>query len=361
MHRLLVSLVASIAVASMLVVGCAQSGPAPSPTKPAAAVPTAAPPTKSAVAVPTAAPLTKALDFPAKNRTITLISPWDAGGASDLAMRMLAPSMEKELGVPVQVVDRPGAGSQVGLTEIVGAKPDGYTIGETNIPTTILVYLDKNRKANFGRQSFEPLSMVDIDFSGIAVKADSPIKSPKDLIDAAKAKPGSIKIADPGFLSGSHLDTLLLAQSAGVRFSSVHFSGGAPAITALLGGHVDAVSLATANIMPQVKSGQVRVIGLMSQQESAFYPGVKTFQSQGYNVLGVGGNHGLSVPAGTPKEIVNILAAAVKKAVETDDAKKKLDEMGLTRSYLDPVQFGAAWDQLETVVKPLLAEAEKQQ
>ncbi len=335
MKRRTMMVATAVALASLMGFGVSSSAPAATPSK--------------------------ALNFPAKGRAITIISPWDAGGASDLAVRMLAPSMEKDLGVPVQVVNRPGAGSQVGLAQIVAAKPDGYTIGGTNIPTTILVYLDPERKATFGRKDFEPLAMVDIDFSGIAVRVNSPIRSPKDLIDAAKAKPGGIKIGDPGLLSGSHLDTMLLAKSAGVQFASVHFSGGASAVTALLGGHIDACSLAAANLMPQVKSGELRMIGLMSQEESAFYPGVKTFQSQGYNVLGVGGNHGLSVPAGTPKEIVSLLSAAVKKAVETDDAKKRLTDMGLVRRYLDPVQFGAAWDELEAIVKPLLAEARKQQ
>jgi|GEM_PF-3511648 len=204
MSRRLAFLVSITTLAILVTAGCGQSAPAPTPTKAAAApAATAAPaaatapakaaePTKPAAA-PTVAAAPK-VDFPQKGKSITINVPWDAGGAADVGTRLITPILEKELGVPVQVVNKPGAGSQTGLADFARAAPDGYTIGNTNLPNTFPdLHGPPTAKATYSRKSFVPISNIVWDPEAIAVKADSPIKTVKDLVDLAKTK--EIKVA----------------------------------------------------------------------------------------------------------------------------------------------------------------------
>ena len=358
MYRLLVSLMAVLITAAATLAGCGQAAPTPTqaPAKSAAAptVAAAAPASSQATAAqPTAAPAKK-VDFPQKGKAITLIVPYTAGGATDVGARLLTPLLEKELGTQVQVLNKPEAGAQVGNMELANAKPDGYTLGYTVLPSTITLYLDPERKATFNRKSFLPLALHAIDPAVVGVKDDSPYKTMKDLIDAAKAKPGQLKAAVTGILGPSHLDILQTMKLTGTDFSIVHFDGSAPGVTALLGGHVDAKWGNIGDFMPTMKgSGGIRILGVMDTQESKFLPGVPTFQSQGINQIAAV-SRGLSLPAGTPKEIVDILSAATKKAMQDPEHQKKLEEMGVAVRYMSPEEFGAYWDRSEAELKPLV-------
>lgn len=158
--------------------------------------------------------------FADKSRPITHIVAYPPGGGTDVTARLLAPMLEKELGVPVQVVNKPGAGGQVGFTELVRSKPDGYTIGNLILPTVITTYLNPERKAVFSRKSFELLALQDNDPGIIAVKTDGPYKTLKDLIDAAKAKPGSIRTTTSGILSDDHIAAMITEEVAGLNLPS---------------------------------------------------------------------------------------------------------------------------------------------
>jgi tripartite-type tricarboxylate transporter receptor subunit TctC len=294
------------------------------------------------------------VDFPVKGKTISLIVPYDAGGAGDIGARLLAPFLEKELGGTVEVVNKPGAGSQIGVTELSRAKPDGYTIGFTHLPATIAVYLDPERQAAFTRASLQPIAMYVVDPSAIAVKGNSPMKSLKDLVDAAKANPGKVTVGDSGILSDGHISTLLLQQMTGTRFAIVHGAGGAKGIADLLGGQVQAqnLNLSGSNI-DLAKSGEIRLLGIFDEQTSPNYPGVTTAASQGY-AISVATSRAISAPAGTPKDVVTILTNAVKRAMANPDFTAKASASGLSLRYLDPGQLDTYWSDLETRVKPLI-------
>lgn len=362
MNRALAPLTIVLLAGSLVMAGCAGVAPSPTPTK-APAVPTkaaaatkAAEPTKAPVPQPTAAP--KKVEFPVKGRAITMIIPWDAGGSPDVGGRILAASMEKVLGTPVQVVNKPGAGSQIGLTELANARPDGYTIGITMSPSTMASYLDPARKATYNRRSFEPIAHFDYEPYLVAVLPSSPHKSTKDLVAAAKASPGMVKVGSPGILSGPHLGWLLLAKAAAVDFAIVQFQSGGQVSTALLGGHVDTAAFGAGAIAAQHKSGAVRLIGIMDPEESKSFPGVNTLQSEGYKVV-LSSGYGLSAPAGTPKEIVEVLSDAVKKAYQDEDLKKKMADLGRVPRYLDATAYGRLWEELDTELKPLVEEVTK--
>jgi len=164
--------------------------------------------------------------FPEKGRVITLIVPFAAGGSVDVSARLIAPLMEKELGTPVQVLNRAGAGSQVGLSAFARAKPDGYTLAYTILPLTVTTYLNPEIKAAFGRKDLQALAMHTSDAQYVTVLNSSRFKSMKEIIDAAKANPEKITTSSTGRFSPEHLAILQLEQAVGVKFGVVFFDGG---------------------------------------------------------------------------------------------------------------------------------------
>ncbi|MHB1162317.1 MAG: tripartite tricarboxylate transporter substrate binding protein [Chloroflexota bacterium] len=350
--------------ATLLVVGivACSSAPAPQPTTQpaqglaeptkapaAAAAPTSAP---ALAAQPTAVPPPK-VSFPEKGRTINIIIAWAAGSVNDILFRMAAPYLEKQLGVPVQVVDKPGAGSQVGMTELAQAKPDGYTIGHNSMPTTPIVYMDPARKAAFNRKSFEPICVLVQEPMLLAVKGDGKFKTAKELFDAAKANPGKIKVGDAGHMTPGHLGVIALAKSAAVEFASVHFGGDVESYTALLGDNIDATIAFTASVMPHYKSGAIRMVGVMDTEPSKFFPDVKPLRDQGYDAQVVM-SRAVAAPGGTPKEMVDVLSNAFAAVAKDEDFNKKALEAGFVVKYLNPQQSASQWDQMELQVKAAL-------
>lgn len=337
--------------------GCTQASPAPAPTKAAPAASGAAEPTKAAPAAAPTTPATavpaKKVDYPTKGRAITVIVPWAAGGSNDLLARLVAPMLEKELGTSVQVVNKAGAGSQVGLAELAASKPDGYTIGVNVLPATVSIYLDPERKATFGRKDLQPLAVAANDITATVVKADSPFKTMKDLVDAAKASPEKVKIGDSGVSSSSNLTTLALQRATSAKFAVVHMDGDPQQITAILGGHIDVGQSGAAGALAQYKAGAIRVIGTSAREQSQFFPDAKPFAAQGLDVV-LPISRGFAMPAGAPQEIVDTLAAAFKKSLTSDEFKKKALEIGLEPNYLDPAQSVAQWTEIEKQVGPVM-------
>ena len=297
--------------------------------------------------------------FPEKGKSIDIIVPYAAGGSSDVAARILASGLEKELGTPVRVINRPGAGAQIGTSELARAKKDGYTMGMTLLPQMIVIYLDPDRKADFSRKSFQPLAVMTADPQIIVVKADSPYKTMKDLIDAAKANPEKIKVGLTGIFSSEHLAMVKLQKLTGARFALVQFDGISSSRTALLGGHIDVIPSTIPGLGGVFKSSDIRLLGVMDKEPSGFAPDVKTLEAQGYDVSSVI-TFAVSLPAGIPKAIVDIMAAATKRALETDEYKKKAMAIGSNPRYMGPAEFGAYWDEVEADLQPLLALAKQQ-
>ena len=370
MKRTLASLLVLGVAIGLLGAACAApSAPAPTaaPTKPAVAsttAPAAAPAaTKAPTVAPTAAPPTpapaKKSDFPVKGRPITMIVPFAAGGPNDLAARLLAPIFEKELGVPVEVVNKAGAGTQVGMSEMARAKPDGHTLAYSSIPSS-LVYLDPERKADYGTKDLAVIAQHQKEAGSVSVRADSPFKTLKDLLDYAKAHPGELKAADNGVMTVNNINLLLTQKVAGVQFAPVHFDGTAPELTALLGGHVD---LMFTNINPQTvgpsKSGQIRVLGVMDDKQNKQLPEVPTFESQGYKLYAYT-SYGLWGQAGLPADIVATLDGLVKKAADDPDHVQKMADAGMSVNYMGHAAYTTYWHEQEANFKEFL-ELSKQQ
>ncbi len=299
------------------------------------------------------------VDFPGKGKMITLIVSYAPGSASDNTARLLAAALEKELGVRVQVVNKPGASTQVGTTELARSKPDGYTLGSITFATTLTTYLDPNRKAAYSRSSFAPIAMYFAEVVVVAVKADSPFQTMKHVIDAAKASPDKVKAGDGGLMAVTHLASLAVQKATGTRFASVHFEGGGAGTIALLGGHLDIGVFGSGNLTSQFKAGQVRVLAILDKQETTFLPGVKTLEAQGDTVYSPA-SYGIAAPAGTPKEVVEILSRATKSALDKKDLQEKFENIGVVPRYADSETFAAFWADQEKEVKVLMDMAMQQ-
>ena len=265
----------------------------------------------------------------------------------------MAAGLEKELGASVQVVNKPGAASQLALTELTRATPDGYTLSYAVLPTVTTHYLDPSRAAVYTRASFQPIGMHHLTWMMLAVQTESPYKTLKELVEAARAKPESIRISDSGLMAVPHTQVVMLELVTGVRFASVHFNGGAPSVTALLGGHVEALAGSTADSLAQKKAGQFRVLGVAAEQPDPSMPDVPTMKSLGFDVVAASAA-GILAPAGTPKPVVDKLTRAMKAVTENADHQAKMKELGIGLYYRDPEGYTKYWIDTESRMRPLL-------
>jgi tripartite-type tricarboxylate transporter receptor subunit TctC len=299
----------------------------------------------------------RAADYPAPGKTISIIVPYAPGGGTDTTARLMAAGLTKELGVNVQVVNREGAASQVGLTELVRSRPDGYTLAYAVLPTVVTHYLDPKRQAIYTRASFQPIAIHNRTAMMLAVPSDGPYKSLHDLVEAARKSPGAIKVSDSGLLGTPHVETLMLGLVAGVKFTSVHFGGGAPSVTALLGNHVDVLAGGTSDALPQLLAGKFNVLGVATEEPDPSMPQIPTMRAQGYDVV-VSSMAGIVAPAGTPPAVVETLTKAVRKVMDDPDHRKKLTDYGVAPYYKDPDEYTKIWADLETRMKPVLEKVE---
>jgi tripartite-type tricarboxylate transporter receptor subunit TctC len=291
--------------------------------------------------------------FPAPGKPITIIVPYAPGGVTDTGARLMAAGLEKELMSPVVVVNKAGAASQVGLMELLRSKPDGYTLSYVVLPTVITHYAVPGRDVTYSRPSFQPVAMHHYVPQTISVRADSRYQTLHDLVEAARKNPETISISDSGLMAVPHTQVLMLERAAGVRFVSVHFTGGAPSITALLGGHVDALAGATADALPHKQSGAFRVLAIAAEQPDKSMPDVATMKAQGYDVAAASWT-GIVAPGGTPQTVVDTLTNAMKKVIDSPEHQKKLQELAIAPYYLEPAAYTKLWIETEIRIKPIL-------
>ena len=275
-----------------------------------------------------------AADFPEKE--VPIIIPWAPGGATDLVFRAVAAATAKHLGQAVVVVNRAGGGGAVGYTEGAQARPDGYTLTAAVTPLTILPH---QVKTAFTYKSFEPIINVVSDPSMFLVRAEAPWKTMKEFLDQAKKNPGMISVGNSGAGGGVHLVALAFEKAAGVKFNHIPFSGGGPSVTALLGGHINAVSVSPPEGISQVQAGKLRIVALFAEKRFEMFPDVPTVKEQGVN-FAMGMWRGLAAPKGTPPAVIQKLHDAFKKGMEDPGFKKNAKDMAVNLEYLSPGDFG---------------------
>jgi tripartite-type tricarboxylate transporter receptor subunit TctC len=263
------------------------------------------------------------------NKPVMMLVAFAAGGATDVGARIVSSIAEKELGQPIVVLNKVGAGGQVGWTELSRQKPDGYYIGFIQLPFINAMILETERKTVFNIDSFTPIITQVLDPGVIYVKPDSPYKSLKDLIHDAQRRPGEIKVGTTGLNGDDHLAILMVEEAAKAKLRIVHFDGDPSSITALLGGQIDVSFLNVGGLVPRVKAGQIIPLAVMDKERTKFFPEVLTTTEQGYPTVISSSTRGIVGPKGIPEPIVQRLQAVFRKAMEDPEHLEKMDKAGL--------------------------------
>lgn len=267
-----------------------------------------------------------AAQFPERN--VTLIVPYGAGGGTDITARLLARDLEVVLGKPVTVENRAGGGGWVGWGGLAAARPDGYTLGYLNVPSMYAGYLDKAIGRKETLESFTPLMNHVLDYNVWAVKADSPYKTVRDVVEAAKKQPGVVTVTAYGAGSDDHLAILSMEQENGIKLSVVHSRSTAEAKTQALGGHIHVLGANISEVAEEARSGQLRILGVMSPQRSKFLPTSPTFTEQGFKqVWSV--SRGIAAPAGLDKAAEARLIAALEQVLQSAEHRAKAEGLSL--------------------------------
>ncbi|WP_298590392.1 tripartite tricarboxylate transporter substrate binding protein [uncultured Kocuria sp.] len=293
-------------------------------------------------------------DYPANGKPVEMIVAFAPGGAVDTAARLVQPVLEEELGTNVEVINAPGAGGQIGYTQIANAAPDGYTIGATGSPSVVVSPLDPSRGASYTREDFQPLARQVVDPAVIAVQPDSPYQSLEELLEAAKENPESMTATTTGQQGGEHFALAQIAETADASFAPVHFSEGASqATTAFLGKHVDVLVANVSDVTDLVAQDKARVLGVMGEERAEALPEVPTFTEEGYEIVSATAR-GYSAPAGLPEPVAEKLEAALQAAIEDPEVVQKMEDLGLETSYLGAEEYEQFWAQQETDYKEVL-------
>lgn len=279
----------------------------------------------------------KADTFPSK--AIRLIVPYAPGGGTDLVMRAIAPGMAETLGQPVVVENKPGGGT-INATDIgVRAAPDGYTLLAVGAPIYLNTALGIKTPYD-PLKDLTPLSLLVNNPGLLLVSSNVQAKDVKELVAASKSSPKGLNYASAGTGSIGHLGGELLKAKLGLNMLHIPYKGSAPALADLMGGQVDVALDAMIPSGPQVKSGKVRAVAVLTKQRSPLLPDVPTIGEAGYPGLEFGATFGLMLPANTPPAIVNQLHGAMMKAIMQPTTHKQLTDMGYEIVANTPEEFG---------------------
>jgi tripartite-type tricarboxylate transporter receptor subunit TctC len=280
-------------------------------------------------------------------KPIEVIVAFAPGGGTDVAARSIANFMEKHLGkgASLAVVNMPGAGGQIGWTALSKASRDGYTIGMINPPAFLALAVEG--KAPYKLDDYQLIGNIVLDPGILVVNKNSPYKSLKDIVEASKATPGAIVIGTSGAAGSSeHIGILSLNRTAGSSFTPAFFGGTAPVRQAILGGHIPAATMNLSEVLPLIRNGDLRLLGVMSQERSSYLPDAPTFKEQGYDLI-VTSSRGMAAPAGTPADIVEKLQVALKAAIEDPEYQKAAEKAEIPLAYLDAQAYRALLKEME--------------
>ncbi|WP_047382212.1 tripartite tricarboxylate transporter substrate binding protein [Cetobacterium sp. ZWU0022] len=269
-------------------------------------------------------------EFPTKN--VNLVVPFGAGGGTDAVARKLSSIAEKELGKSIVIVNRTGGAGAVGMTYGAKSKNDGYTV---TMITREIVSLPLMKLSPISYKDFDLVSLINMDPAIVLVNKDSKYNSIKDLLEDAKANPGKIKFAStakPNFYA------LAIEVEEGIKLNHIPYNGASEAIPAVLGNHADLTIVNPGEAIGQIKSGQLKPIGIMADKRLENLEEVSTLKEQGYDIVS-GTWRGLAVPKGTSPEIIEKLNQVFKTASNSEEFKEFMDNSNFGIKYLNAEEF----------------------
>ena len=274
------------------------------------------------------------------SRPITLIVPFPPGGLADIVARPVAEALSRELGQPVVIDNKPGAGGGIGMGLAAKSKPDGHTLLMALSSLTVLPEADGilGRAPMFALSDLRPIARYTADPTVLAVRADSPWKSVKDFVEDARKRSGAINYGSSGNYGTMHVPMEILAQEAGIKLTHVPFTGAGPAVLALLGGQIQAVSTGPATVLQHVKAGKLRVLGHWGTGSLASLPDVPALKDTGLNAEYAQWS-GLFIPAAVPEPIAQRLRTAARNAAQDARVREVINGAGSPILFQDSPEF----------------------
>lgn len=279
------------------------------------------------------------------DRPVTIVAPFPPGGVADLTARPVAAALEKVMKNPVVVVNKTGAAGAVGMSFVANSKPDGYNLLMALSSISIIPEADKlfDRKPAYTMDQLVPIALISADPTIFVVNASRPWKSVKEFVEAAKKRPGEISYSSSGVYGTLHMAMEMFTHAAGINLKHVPYAGAGPALTALLGGHVDTLASGPAVVIPHIKAGKIRPLAGWGAKRVASLPDVATFKELGYDAefyIWAG----LFAPRGTPPAVMKTIRERVKQAVATAEFKAAMEKLQTPIAYLDAPEFQKFWD-----------------
>jgi len=290
------------------------------------------------LALAVAAPAVKAQDLP--NKPIHVVIAFPPGGPTDFVGRLIADKVKELLARTIIIENKAGANGAIGADYVAKSEPDGTTLFLTTLGAVGVTPHMRNDLPYNSIRDFAPVTNVVLNTTLIVVKAESPLKTMKDLVSAAKAKPGEITFASTGVGSPPHLTLELLQSVAGVKFVHVPYRGAAPALTDLLGGQIQVFAADAPVLMSNIRGGKIRALGAASGQRNPMLPDVPTLAEQGYPNVVVDNWYGLLAPSKTPPAIITKINEGFVKAINDPTVKQKLIDSGAIPVADTPAEFG---------------------
>ncbi len=280
------------------------------------------------------------------DRSITMIVAFAAGGGTDAAARTIARFMERDLGQPIVVLNRPGAGGEIGFSELARARPDGLTIGFINTPHIVTLPIER-AAARFRLEDFSLIANIVDDPGGLWVRADSDIHTMADLLAAARARPESIGYGTTGVGSDDHLAVLALERASGARLLHIPFAGSAQVKQNLISRAIPLGSMNMAEGVSDMRQGVLRPLAQMGANRWEAAPDVPTLRELGFDVV-EGSMRGMAAPAGLPAPVLARLSLALRRTVEDPAFQEAARQQALPLRFLEPAAYLAELQALRT-------------
>jgi len=279
------------------------------------------------------------------SKAITMVVPFPPGGVADIVARPAAEAMSRVLNVPVVIENRAGAGGGIGMGHAAKTKPDGYTVLLALSSISIIPEADKvtERTPMYQLHQFVPIARFTADPTVLAVRADSPWITVQAFVADAKKRPGAITFGSSGNYGTMHMPMEMFARTAGIKLLHVPYTGGGPAVVALLGGNVDALSTGPSTVIPHVKAGKVRVLASWGEKRLASLPEVPTLTESGFDSTFFQWS-GLFVPAGTPETAIAKLREAARAVASDPKFVSALASVDTPVQYMDAPDMQLFWD-----------------
>lgn len=269
-------------------------------------------------------------------RPVQMIVPYAAGGATDAVARLLQQGMEKRLGQPILVINRPGASTTLGTQQVARAAPDGHTLGMVSVPHVANYTLLK--EVPYAQSDFEPISPVSNTPNMLVVNPALPIKSLSDLIAYIKARPGMVNYGTFGIGSSAHLAALLFESKIGTKIQAVHYRGGAPAAVGVMTGEVQMAFGTPLSVAGGIEGGKLRPLAVTSHKRIDIYPDIPTAREHGIDYVS-GAWFGVLAPARTPRPIINQLFEAIRGTMAEPAVRKAVSDSGTEVFVTSPEEF----------------------